>query len=129
MPKTFAQMVAEAQAQVPSITPLEAKDLLRQDPNTLVIDVRDATDIPATGIIPGAINISLGTLTYKADSEVPLDWQDPRVQDRSRWIITTCETGEMASLAGKLLNDMGLTRVRILAGGTVAWKEAGFPVE
>ncbi len=30
----------------------------------------------------------------------------------------------MAVLAGKLLKDMGFTNVRILKGGTVAWKDA-----
>ena len=34
---------------------------MQADPNTLIVDVRDAADIPVTGIIPGAVNISLGT--------------------------------------------------------------------
>ncbi len=83
--------------------------------------------IPVTGVIPGAVNISLGTLTYKADNEVPPDWRDRNLADRSRPIITTCETGEMAALAGKLLKDMGFTNARILKGGTVAWKDVGYP--
>ncbi len=62
--------------------------------------------IPVTGIIPGAVNISLGTLTCKADNEVLPDWCDPNLADRSRPIITACETGEMATLAGKLLKDI-----------------------
>ncbi len=41
-------------------------------------------------------------------------------------IITTCETGEMAALTGKLLKDMRFTNVHILKGGTVAWKDAGY---
>ncbi len=126
MPKTFTQMVTEAQAQVPTIGPAEAHQKMKADPNTLVIDVRDAADIPVTGIIPGAVNISLGTLTYKADDKVPQEWRDPNLANRSRPIITTCETGEMAALAGKLLKDMGFTNVHILKGGTVAWKDAGY---
>ena len=43
------------------ISPAEADQAMRSNPNTLVIDARDAADIAATGIIPGAINISLGT--------------------------------------------------------------------
>jgi len=127
MPKTFNQMVSEALAEVPTFSPVEARQKMQADPNTLVIDVRDAADIPVTGIIPGAVTISLGTLTYKADNEVPLEWRDPNLADRSRPIITTCETGEMAALAGKLLKDMGFTNIRILKGGTVAWKDAGYP--
>lgn len=126
MPKTFNQMVTEAQAEVPAISPAEAFEKMQANPNMLVIDVRDAADISVTGIIPGAVNISLGALTYKADNQVPQDWRNPNLADRSRPIITTCETGEMAALAGKLLKDMGLTNVRILKGGTVAWKDAGY---
>ena len=127
MPKTFNQMVAEALAEVPTIKPAETYQMMQTDPNTLVVDVRDPADIAVTGIIPGAVNVTLGTLTYKADHEVPPEWRDPNFQDFSRPIITTCETGEMASLAGKLLKDMGYTNVHILKGGTVAWKDAGYP--
>jgi rhodanese-related sulfurtransferase len=127
MPKTFDQMVAEALAEVPTISAAEAYEELQKTPNTLVVDVRDPADIAVTGIIPDAINVTLGTLTYKADHQVPPEWRDPNFQDFTRPIITTCETGEMAALAGKLLKDMGYTNVRILEGATVAWKEAGYP--
>lgn len=127
VPKTFNQMVNEALAEVPTIEPAQANQLLQTNPNTLIVDVRDPADIAGTGIIPGAINVTLGTLTYKADHEVPTEWRDPNFQDFSRPIITTCETSEMASLAGKLLKDMGYTNVHILKGGTVAWKDAGYP--
>lgn len=129
MSKTFSQMVTEAQAEVPTISPPEAHQKIQADLTTLVIDVRDAADIGVTGIMPGAVNISLGTLTYKADNEVPPEWRAPNLADRSRPIITTCETGEMAALAGKLLKDMGFTNVHILKGGTVAWKDAGYPTD
>lgn len=129
MAKTFSQMVAEAMAEVPVISPEEAHRRMQQDPRTLVIDPRDAADIPVTGIIPGAMNISFGALTYKADSELPPDWREPELEDRSRPIITACQTGELGALAGKLLKDMGFTNVSILEGGTQAWKDAGFPTQ
>jgi rhodanese-related sulfurtransferase len=95
----------------------------------LVVDPRDAADIPVTGIIPGAMNISYGSLTYKADNELPPEWREPELQDRSRPIITACKTGELGALAGKLLKDMGFSKVAILAGGTQAWIVAGFPTD
>ncbi len=127
MTKTFYQMVQEARLEVPGIKPADAYQMRQKDPSTLVVDVRDPADIAVTGFIPGAINVTLGTLTYKADHEVPPEWRDPHFSDFSRPIITTCETGEMSALAGKLLKDMGYTNVHILEGGTVAWKEAGLP--
>ncbi|KXK52364.1 MAG: sulfurtransferase [Chloroflexi bacterium] len=126
MATSFGLMVAEALAKVPAISPAEVHQRLAQQPNLLVIDVRDAADIDATGTIPGAVNISLGSLTYKADNEVPEDWRDPALKDRSRPIITTCILGPMGALGGKLLHDMGFTDVSILGGGVQAWKDAGF---
>jgi rhodanese-related sulfurtransferase len=114
---------------VPVIGPAEANRRMQQDPNTLFIDVRDAADIPATGIIPGAANISLGSLTYRADNEVPEEARDSRLSDRSRPIITVCERGPVGALGGKLLKDMGFTNVSILEGGTRGWKDAGFVTE
>jgi rhodanese-related sulfurtransferase len=129
MAKTFNQMVSEAVAEVPVISPAEAQQRMQADPRTLVIDPRDAADIPVTGIIPGAMNISYGALTYKADIELPPEWREPELQDRSRPIIAACESGELGSLAGKLLKDMGFSNVYILEGGTQDWKDAGFPTE
>lgn len=127
MAKTFGQMVAEALAQVPTVSPADAQKRLEQDPNILVIDVRDAADIAMTGTVPGAVNISLGSLTYKADNEVPEDWREPLLQDRSRPIITTCILGPLGALGGKLLHDRGFTNVSVLEGGVQAWQDAGFP--
>ena len=129
MVKTFSQSVSEAMAEIPVINPAEAQQRIQQDPNTLVIDPRDAADIPATGIIPGALNISYGSLTYKADSELPPEYREPELEDHTRPIITTCETGELAALAGKLLKDMGFSNVSTVEGGTQAWKDAGFSTE
>ena len=70
MPKTFDQTVAEALAEVPTISAAEASEQTQTIPTTLVVDVRDPADIAVTGIIPGAINVTLGTLTFKADHEV-----------------------------------------------------------
>ncbi len=129
MAKTFGQMVAEATAEVQGITPAEAQRRIERDPTTLVVDVRDAADIPFTGIIPGAANISYGALTYKADQEVPEEWRDARLQDRSRPIITTCVVGPLGALGAKLLKDMGFAQVAYIDGGMVGWRNAGLPTE
>ena len=129
MAKTFQQMVDEAMGEVPTISAAEARRRVQQDSRTLIVDVRDAADINATGIIPDAMNISLGTLTYKADNEIEEAWREPALRDRDRPIITTCEIGPMGALGGKLLKDMGFANVSILEGGTQAWKDAGFPTK
>lgn len=129
MARTFMDRVAEAQSEVPVIGVAEAQRRLEEDPSTLVVDVRDASDIRATGVIPGARHISLGSLLYKADHSLPEDWRDPELNDKDRPIITTCEIGAMASIAAKELKDLGFTKVAILDGGTQAWIDAGQPTE
>ena len=127
MAKTFRQMVAEGREGTPMVSPQEAERRMRAEPNTLVVDVRDAQDLSGTGIIPGALNVSLGTLPLRADQELPEELRNPELQDRERPIITTCGAGGQASLAAKVLKDMGFSNVSILEGGTNGWKQAGLP--
>jgi rhodanese-related sulfurtransferase len=127
--KTVMQMVGEAQAAVPGIGPEEARRRRQEDPTTLVVDVRDLANRRASGMVEGAIAVSAGTLPFAADTEVPEAWRDPRLQDRSRPVITICDLGPMSALAAKTLRDMGFENVVYLEGGTQAWKDAGFPTE
>jgi rhodanese-related sulfurtransferase len=127
--KTFMQMVGEAQQVVPSVSAEEARRRLDEDPNTLVIDVRDESSIRASGLIPGAAAISAGSLLYKADNEVPEEWRDARLADRSRPIITQCDLGPLSAIAAKNLKEMGFTNVSYLEGGIQGWKQAGLPTE
>jgi rhodanese-related sulfurtransferase len=127
--KTFMQMVGEAQHAVPAVTPEEARRRIDEDPNTLIIDVRDESSIRASGSVPGAAAISAGSLLYKADNEVPEEWRDTRLADRSRPIVTQCDLGPLSAIAAKNLQDMGFTNVSFLAGGIQAWKQAGLPTE
>jgi rhodanese-related sulfurtransferase len=128
LPRTFGDMASEALAEVPTITPVEAQRHLAANPYTLVLDVRDAADIAASGAIPGALNISYGALTFQADHQAPEAWRAPQLADHSRPIVTTCILGPLGALGGKLLRDMGFTDVSVLEGGVQAWIEAGLPV-
>lgn len=129
MAKTFMQMVTEAQAAVPGVSPVEARRRMQQDPKTLVIDVRDAERIRATTKIAGAVAVSAGSLLYKADQELPEEWRDPGLQDRSRPVIAYCDLGLLCAISAKTLKEMGFTNVSYLEGGIEAWKKAGLPVE
>lgn len=129
MAKTFMQMAEEAMAEVEGVAPQEAQQRLDQDPGALVVDVRDAEDVPSTGLAARGINVSLGMLPVKADQELPEEWRDSRLQDRSRQVIVTCQTGQNAARGGKLLKEMGFTNVSYMEGGMEAWKAAGLPTE
>ena len=67
MAKSFMDIAGEAMAQVQGISAEESQQRMAQDPNALLIDVRDAADIPSTGLASGALNVSLGMLPVRAD--------------------------------------------------------------
>lgn len=129
MAKTFMQIAEEAMAEVDGISAEEVQQRMQQDTNALLVDVRDAADIPSTGLVPGGLNISLGMLPVKADLELPEQLREPGLQDRSRQIITTCQLGPNAARGAKLLQDMGFTNVAYMEGGMAAWKAADLPTE
>lgn len=129
MAKTFMQMVAKARENVPAVSSQEARAKIDANPNTLVIDVQDAADAGACGLIPSSVNISLGMLPIRADLELPEHLSDARLADRNRPVIITCGAGGQAALGAYILKQMGFTDVAFIDGGTAAWKEAGFQVE
>ena len=129
MSLSFMQIVEAAVANVEGISPADAQQRLEQDPNALLVDVRDAGDISSTGLVSGGMNISLGMLPIKADLELPEEWREPGLQDRSRQVITTCQLGPNAAIGAKLLKDMGFTNVVYMDGGMEAWKAAGLPTD
>jgi len=125
--KTFMQMVGEAKAEVPSAAPKDVQ--ARQQQGALVIDVQEPDGVKANGAIPGSMNIPLGVLPIKADTELPEGMREAQLQDRDQEIVVTCAAGGQAALGAKMLKDMGFTNVSYVEGGMRGWKEAGLPTE
>ena len=129
MSSNFTDLVTNAQEGIEVLDCNAAHAALKEDPNTIILDVRDEGDLGLTGIIPGTVNVSMGTLYFKADHNMPEEFRDPRLNDKERPIIATCTLGAVASIAAKTLKDYGYKNVKILGGGNKAWKEAGLPIE
>lgn len=123
MPVTAKDLVAAANAAVPRITTAEAQSLMAD--GALLLDIRDTSELEATGRATGAHHIPRGILEFRADTTAPS--HDPELQP-DRPVILHCASGGRAALAGKLLLDMGYTKVFNL-GGFKDWKDAGGPVE
>ncbi|MDI3309470.1 MAG: rhodanese-like domain-containing protein [Acetobacteraceae bacterium] len=123
MASSVKEMLAEANAAVPRISPEEAKALVGRD-DVLFVDVRDSAELQA-GKVKGAVHVSRGLLEFKADPEAPTH---DKAFDRNKTIITYCASGGRSALAGKTLKDLGYTKVRNL-GGFKDWVEAGGAVE
>lgn len=122
MEKTFEEKLAEARAAVRSVSPQEANECKFLDPEILFIDPRDKADIQSTtGLIPGAINISLSDLAEKPDAELPQE-----LSSRARQIITACQGGPMGALAAHALKKRGYSNVHYIDGGTQGWLDAGY---
>lgn len=121
---TIADMLAAARAAVPTITPAEAADLIRAK-DALLVDVRDGTEVKASGKAKGAVAVSRGLLEFRADPSSPN--HDPAFRT-DRPLILYCGSGGRAALAGKTLKDLGFTDVRNL-GGFKDWVAAGGEVE
>ena len=123
--KSFAERVAQAKAEVPAISPQAAKEARERDPGTVFIDPRDAADIASsTGIIPGALNLPLATLSGDSDGDLPA-----ALASRERPIITACQAGPMGAVAAHALQRRGYTNVRFMEGGTQGWLEAGYSTD
>lgn len=129
MAKTFMQMVGEAREHVKGVSSEDARAKINENPDTLVIDVQDAKDAGACGLIPSSMNISLGMLPIRADLELPEQMREPKLADRNRPVLVTCGAGGQAALGAYILHQMGFTDVAFIEGGTAAWKNAGYEVE
>lgn len=129
MAKTFVQLAEEAMAKAHAISAEEARNHLAQDASILLVDVRDESEVLATGMGIGAINATPCSLAWKADLEIDEQWREPDLQDRSRQIITTCGSSPCyrGATAANILTDMGFTNVSYVDGGMLALIEAGLP--
>ena len=116
----FKALLARANAEIES---LSVQDLayVEDDPDTVIVDVRDAAERKADGAIPGSVHASRGLLEFHADPESPVHI-DALKPDRK--IVLYCGTGGRSALAAKTLQDMGFTDVLSLAGGYAAWRVA-----
>ena len=122
MEKSFEEKLAEAKAEVSAVSPQEANEHKINNPGTLFIDPRDAEDIiSTTGIIPGALNVTLSALNDKSYNDLPQE-----LSSQSRHIITACQGGPMGALAAHALKQRGYNNVHFIDGGTQGWLDAGF---
>lgn len=124
MPTTTKDLLAAAHAVVPAITPTEAADLVATK-DAVIVDIRDGTEIAASGKVKGALTISRGLLEFRADPDLPT--HEPALR-KDRPVVLYCGSGGRAALAGKTLLDLGFKDVRNL-GGFKDWVSAGGEIE
>lgn len=90
------------------------------------MDLRDDSEVAATGRIPGSLHVPRGMLEFRADPTSPYHNE---ALDPGQRVILHCASGGRSALAAVTLKDMGYGNVAHLDGGIKAWAEQGNPVE
>ena len=124
MATSVKDLMAAANAVVPRVTYEEARELIAGG-NALVVDVRDAPEVEASGKVAGAVHVSRGMLEFRADPESPFHHE---AFEKGKTMILYCASGGRSALACKALQDLGYTDVRNL-GGFNDWAEPGGEID
>jgi len=103
------------QIRMARITPEELSALMQGDYAPMLLDVRTLDRRNASGWIPDSVHAP-----DVSDLAVP----------RGTTIVTYCDCPHdaTAALAARRLKQLGYSNVRPLAGGIVAWRDAGLPL-
>ena len=125
MVKRAAEMVAEANAAVGTLSVEDAKQLVGKN-DVVFVDVREGGELAMQGKIPGAIHAPRGMLEFYADPSAP--YHKPELGSGKR-LVVYCASGGRSALAAKTLKDMGIDDVANMIGGFTAWQQQGGDIE
>jgi len=117
-PPVVKDMVAKAKASTQKVSAADVKAMIDKKDKVIYLDVRDAGEF-AAGHLPGAMNISRGTLEFNVFN---------KIQDQNAKIIVYCKTAGRSTLATKTLNDLGYKNAILMDAQFEDWVKAGYPV-
>jgi rhodanese-related sulfurtransferase len=118
-PQIVKDMIAKAKASVTKVSPADVKAAIDKKEKAIYLDVRDAPEFSA-GHLPGAVNVSRGTLEINIWNKVP---------DQKAKIYVYCKTSARSAFATKTLNDLGYKNAVLMDAPFEDWIKAGYPVE
>ncbi|MFK7881591.1 rhodanese-like domain-containing protein [Roseobacter sp.] len=118
-----AQMVAEARARIEEI---ETQDLIAmlEDPNVIVVDIRDIRERQRSGFIPGSFHAPRGMIEFWVDPDSPY-FKEVFAQDKK--FVFHCASGWRSALTTATLQDMGFEASHLKEGFST-WEKLGGPV-
>ena len=123
--KSSQTLVEEAQKNIETLSPNEAKNLYEKKEITL-IDVRDIRELWKEGTIENSKHIPRGMLEFWLDPESSY-YITNKIKDMKK-IVLFCALGWRSALATKSLVEMGFKNVAHIDGGFDALKKSGFKV-
>ena len=123
--KTSEQLVAEARDRINEI---ETSDLIAaiNDPNVVIVDIRDIRERERTGYIPESVHAPRGMVEFWIDPESPY-YKEVFGQEGKTYVFH-CASGWRSALTVATLKDMGFEAAH-LKDGFSSWEKLGGPVE
>lgn len=120
-----AEMVTQARAKIEEI---ETPDLITMmdDPNVIIVDIRDIRERQRSGYIPGSFHAPRGMIEFWIDPESPYH-KDIFAQEDKKYVFH-CASGWRSALTVATLQDMGFEAAHLKEGFST-WEKQGGPVE
>lgn len=120
-----ARMVEEARARIEEI---ETADLIAMldDPDVVVVDIRDVRERQRSGYIPGSFHAPRGMIEFWVDPESPY-FKDIFGEAGKKYIFH-CASGWRSAITVATLQDMGFEATHLKEGFST-WENHGGPVE
>ena len=105
--------VVQQAASYKTLTPQEAKARMEQNPQAVVLDVRNQDEY-AAGHLPNAVLLPVDLIETKSAEVAKV------LPDKDAEILVYCRSGKRAHRASQALADMGYTNVEHI-GGIMDW--------
>jgi rhodanese-related sulfurtransferase len=118
--KTLESLLVEANDQIKRLSYEETLAKI-QNPNHVIIDVREESEVAFSGLIKNAVNIPRGVIEFKLK---PDSLDNPIHIDSDTDILLYCAAGFRSALAAKALEDTGFKNVYNI-GGFGEWVSNG----
>lgn len=122
--KTLELLLQEANNEIKRLSFDESLSIISES-NTVIIDVREESEVHDLGLIKNAIHIPRGLLEFTL---IPNSPNNPVKIDESTKILVYCAGGYRSALAAKTLKDLGFKNVYNL-GGYSEWIDNGGDIQ
>jgi rhodanese-related sulfurtransferase len=122
--KSLEELLIEANDLVKRLSYNESVDLI-SNTQTVIIDVREESEVYNLGLIKNAVHIPRGLIEFKLSPNSP---NNPVLIDDNTNILVYCAGGYRSALAAKSLIDLGFKNVYNL-GGFQEWVESGGEIQ
>lgn len=119
--KSFLELVKGCLVDVKEILPWDLEERLQENPDLLIVDVREPEEFEAMHI-PNSLNVPRGIL----ESACEWDYEETvpeLVRARDREIVVVCRSGYRSVLAANSMLLLGYENVASLQTGLRGWKD------